>query len=62
MHYMKQATTSQGLAERMLKPYACHPGHSRGRQFDEVISTFRSPFQRDRDRIIHASAFRRLKA
>ena len=45
----------------MLKPYACHPGHSRGRQFDEVISTFRSPFQRDRDRIIHASAFRRLK-
>ena len=45
----------------MLKPYACHPDHSRGRQFDEVISTFRSPFQRDRDRIIHASAFRRLK-
>ncbi len=45
----------------MLKPYACNPGESRGRQFDEVISTFRSPFQRDRDRIIHSSAFRRLK-
>lgn len=45
----------------MLKPYASHPDNSRGRQFDEVISTFRSPFQRDRDRIIHASAFRRLK-
>lgn len=45
----------------MLKPYACDPAKSRGRQFDEVISTFRSPFQRDRDRIIHSSAFRRLK-
>ena len=41
--------------------YACDPKASRGRQFDEVISTFRSPFQRDRDRIIHSSAFRRLK-
>ncbi len=45
----------------MLKTYACDPEKSRGRQFDEVISTFRSPFQRDRDRIIHSSAFRRLK-
>ncbi len=45
----------------MLKCYASNPDHSRGRQFDEVISTFRSPFQRDRDRIIHSSAFRRLK-
>ncbi|MGR3661582.1 MAG: deoxyguanosinetriphosphate triphosphohydrolase [Paracoccaceae bacterium] len=45
----------------MLKPYACDPGASHGRQFGEVISTFRSPFQRDRDRIIHSSAFRRLK-
>ncbi len=45
----------------MLKPYASDPGKSRGRQFEEVISTFRSPFQRDRDRIIHSSAFRRLK-
>ena len=45
----------------MLKPYACHPQDSRGRLYDESISTFRSPFQRDRDRIIHSSAFRRLK-
>ncbi len=45
----------------MLKPYASDPDKSRGRQFKEVISTFRSPFQRDRDRIIHSSAFRRLK-
>ena len=45
----------------MRKPYACDPAASRGRQFPEAISTFRSPFQRDRDRIIHSSAFRRLK-
>lgn len=45
----------------MLKPYASDPAGSRGRQFDETISTFRSPFQRDRDRIIHSSGFRRLK-
>ncbi|MCC5984480.1 MAG: deoxyguanosinetriphosphate triphosphohydrolase [Rhodobacteraceae bacterium] len=45
----------------MLKPFAALPGHSRGRRFPEKVSTFRSPFQRDRDRIIHSSAFRRLK-
>ena len=45
----------------MLAPYACHPDESRGRLHPERISTFRSPFQRDRDRIIHSSAFRRLK-
>ena len=45
----------------MLAPYACHPDASRGRLHAERVSTFRSPFQRDRDRIIHSSAFRRLK-
>lgn len=44
-----------------LAPYACQPTASRGRLFDEGMSTFRTPFQRDRDRIIHSSAFRRLK-
>ena len=41
--------------------YAARPEDSRGRLFPEDESTFRSCFQRDRDRIIHASAFRRLK-
>ena len=41
--------------------YACHPEDSRGRLYPEEESAFRSCFQRDRDRIIHASAFRRLK-
>ncbi len=45
----------------MTVPYASDPQFSRGRLFAEEESTFRSPFQRDRDRIIHASAFRRLK-
>lgn len=45
----------------MLAPFACHPESSRGRLHAERMSSFRSPFQRDRDRIIHSSAFRRLK-
>ncbi len=45
----------------MLAPYACQPDASRGRLWPERLSSFRSPFQRDRDRIIHSSAFRRLK-
>jgi len=45
----------------MVAPYACNPEASRGRLFAEDESAFRSPFQRDRDRIIHAGAFRRLK-
>ena len=45
----------------MIAPFASHPEDSRGRLYDEEESLFRSCFQRDRDRIIHASAFRRLK-
>lgn len=41
--------------------YASDPSTARGRQVPEEESTFRSCYQRDRDRIIHASAFRRLK-
>ncbi len=45
----------------MLAKYACDPTRSRGRLYPESESAFRSCFQRDRDRIIHCSAFRRLK-
>ncbi len=45
----------------MLLPFACQPDASKGRLWPERLSSFRSPFQRDRDRIIHSSAFRRLK-
>ncbi len=44
-----------------LARWACDPAGSRGRLHDEPESAHRSPFQRDRDRIIHSSAFRRLK-
>src|SRR5467141_1944860 len=42
-------------------PYASNPENSRGRLHPEPESDMRSPFQRDRDRIIHSTAFRRLK-
>lgn len=45
----------------MLQKYAARADASRGRLFTEEESRFRSCYQRDRDRIIHASAFRRLK-
>jgi dGTPase len=45
-----------------LAPYACRPDQSRGRIHDEPESKTRSPYQRDRDRIIHSSAFRRLRS
>jgi len=41
--------------------WAEDPARSRGRRYDEAPSATRTPFARDRDRIIHASAFRRLK-
>jgi dGTPase len=47
--------------ERWRAPYACDPAHSRGRLYAEPASPTRSPFQRDRDRILHSNAFRRLK-
>ena len=43
-----------------LASYACSPAHSRGRHFDEPVAPTRSDYQRDRDRIVHSSAFRRL--
>ena len=44
-----------------LARYACRPDQSRGRLIPEDSSEFRTCFQRDRDRIIHSTAFRRLK-
>jgi len=41
-------------------PYACDPNQSLGRRYDEPAPSNRSEFQRDRDRIVHANAFRRL--
>ncbi|HVH73982.1 MAG TPA: deoxyguanosinetriphosphate triphosphohydrolase [Stellaceae bacterium] len=45
---------------RALAPFATKPAESRGRLHPEPEHRWRSPFERDRDRIIHSSAFRRL--
>ena len=49
------------LPEEHLAPYAAHSSGGPGRRFEEKSHASRSQFQRDRDRIIHSSAFRRLE-
>ena len=56
--------TSEQLIERerlILAPYAMMNGDSRGRVYPEDEHPYRSPFQKDRDRVIHTTAFRRLE-
>jgi len=47
--------------ERDLAPWGMRSGRSRGRRFPEPEHTMRTRFQRDRDRVIHSSSFRRLE-
>ena len=49
------------IADPTPAPYAATDAVSRGRRFTETPPSYRSEFQRDRDRIIHAAAFRRLE-
>ncbi|MEC5159102.1 dGTPase [Janthinobacterium sp. CG_23.3] len=49
------------LEDALLAPYAAHSAQGRGRRVAEAPAASRSQFQRDRDRIIHSSAFRRLE-
>jgi dGTPase len=48
------------MSDAALAPYAAHEQQSRGRRFPEPPPQYRSEYQRDRDRIIHSNAFRRL--
>lgn len=54
-------TAAIGYGAQPRAPYATDPARSRGRLVAEPESPTRTPFQRDRDRIIHSTAFRRLK-
>jgi dGTPase len=47
--------------EEMLAPYAVKSAHTGGRKYPEDEAPFRLAFQRDRDRIVHSTAFRRLE-
>ena len=49
------------MAARELATFASLPNESKGRAYNEDQSNYRNEFQRDRDRIIHSSAFRRLE-
>ncbi len=49
------------IEKTFLSPYACKSCDTKGRDRFEEENNFRTPFQRDRDRIIHSKAFRRLK-
>jgi dGTPase len=53
----------RGVARRAtpLAPWAADPAASRGRRYPEPSASTRSDFQRDRDRIVHCTAFRRLE-
>jgi dGTPase len=54
------AQALQSALNAARAPYATNPAQSRGRLVEEPACPMRTPFQRDRDRIIHATAFRRL--
>jgi len=51
----------EALEDQVLSPLAVKSHQSKGRQFAEPLDKTRTCFQRDRDRIIHSKAFRRLK-
>ena len=51
----------EALEEQILSPYAAFSSRTRGRERPEELCDMRPEYQRDRDRILHCKAFRRLK-
>ncbi|MGA2112753.1 MAG: deoxyguanosinetriphosphate triphosphohydrolase [Anaerolineales bacterium] len=58
--FITRQAMEAGEVER-LAPYACLSAMSRGREYPENEAAYRTAFQRDRDRILHTTAFRRLE-
>ena len=52
---------TQNMEREMLAPWAAFSSETKGRQRPEEECEMRTPYQRDRDRIIHCKSFRRLK-
>lgn len=61
MQWRVEVSSAMFPYEEGLAPFACTTAHSRGRHYEEPESPGRNVFQRDRDRIIHSTAFRRLE-
>ena len=64
MRYIMSETIREQLEKReydFLSPYATKVAQSQGRKYQEEKDELRTDFQRDRDRILHSKAFRRLK-
>jgi dGTPase len=58
--YADSVAFSVGSTQASLSALACDPAQTRGRRFAEAPAPTRNAFQRDRDRIVHSTAFRRL--
>lgn len=59
MYFSRQEL--EKFEEQRLSPYACLSRNSKGRLYSEEEADYRTAFQRDRDRILHTTAFRRLE-
>ena len=59
MFYTRQELES--IEDRTLAPYGCRSKYTKGRAYPEEEPEYRTAFQRDRDRILHTTAFRRLE-
>ena len=58
---LKTREDLQEIEVQTLAPYAVVSRESRGRRHEEAEDPLRTPFQRDRDRVVHSKAFRRLE-